>query len=697
MNKRISAIDIFRIAAAVMVIAIHTYPLADLNETAEFIVTNVLCRVAVPFFFMASGAFLITEYAKNADKLLEFVKKTAVIYLIAIAMYIPVNIYSGYFTAEKLLPEIFKDIIFDGTVYHLWYLPASVMGACISWLLVRRLGFEKALAVTAVLYVFGLLGDSYYGITVKSAVLKAAYNAMFQVFDYSRNGIFFAPLFFTMGGYVREKNQISKAKDILLFTLFLALMTAEALVLHLFEIQRHQSMYAFLAPCVYFLLKTLMVCGGETAKPVRRAALIIYLVHPMVIVALRLFAKLASLEDLLVENNPVHFAAVAAGSVIFAAIYVRVIKPKTNIKPLRAWRETDLDAIRHNARVLRDACGKGRELMAVVKADAYGHGAFEVSRCLEKEGIKAFAVAAADEGISLRKSGIKGDILVLGYTPPERAWELKKYRLTQTVTDTQYAELLNGYGKKINVHIKIDTGMHRLGIDWYDISAVRRCMAMKNLCVTGVFTHFCVSDSFDNEDVMFTRLQAKRFLQLTENCGLTGNRIKRHLQSSSGLLNYGDINGDFARVGIALYGVYSSEKERPAYSALKPAMSVKSKIVQVKTVKAGEGAGYGRAFAAEKDSRLATVSIGYADGIPRSLSGKGYVLINGQRAKIAGRICMDQLSADVTDISDVKVGDEAVLIGGELTAEETAGYAGTITNELLSRMGERLEVIYIGK
>ena len=693
-EKSYNGLDFFRIIAAVMVIAIHTYPFGDLSPTADFVITHVLCRVAVPFFFMTSGFFLISEYGKDTGKLIKFIKKTALIYAVSILLYIPVNIYSGYFAEGLSFDRIIKDIVFNGPMYHLWYLPASIIGACIAWFLVRKLGFSKALCVTAVLYVFGLLGDSYFGVTERIPLLTRFYAALFEVFDYTRNGLFFAPVFFVLGGYAAKEN-CGREKSRMLLILFLDLMLFEGLTLREFGYQRHDSMYVFLVPCVYFLFNALLNVSGKRRKNLSRIALFMYIIHPMVIVAVRLFAKITGYQKLLVENNLMHFLIVSVLSAVCGIILIKLLQVKRKAEiPLRAWREIDLNALIENACEIQHVCPENCELMAVVKADAYGHGAFEVASALEKSGVKAFATATIDEATALRKCGIKGEILILGYTPPNRAGELKRYRLTQMVVGTEHAVSLDAMGVKINVHLKIDTGMHRLGFSADDFVGVKKCFELKNLRVTGIFSHLCAADSADDESTAFTRMQIAKFYKMLDKLGKRTENIKVHIQSSYGLLNYGDIKCDYARVGIALYGVHSSGDDKTKTDvALKPVMSVKARIAQIKTVHAGESVGYGRCFKAESDRKIAVVTIGYADGIPRNFSGE--VLIGSRFVPVVGRICMDQMCVDVTDIPDIKAGGTVTLIGGENTAEKMAYNTGTITNELLCRLGSRLSTVIL--
>ncbi len=330
-----TGIDVFRLVAAVLIITIHTSPLVGLSETGDFILTRIVARVAVPFFFVTSGFFLISRYHYQTAKLCAFVKKTLLIYGAAIVLYIPVNLYNGYFKMEYLLPNLIKDIVFDGTLYHLWYLPASVIGGVIAWGLVKKLDYRKAFAVAAVLYLVGLFGDSYYGVIKNVPIFSGFYALIFQVSDYTRNGIFFAPVFFIMGGFIadysdRGENKseivcdqsVRKKSESRCFGLSMALMLVEGLVLHHFQVQRHDSMYVFLLPCVYFLFLVLLQFRGKRYVWLRDLSLVVYLIHPMMIVVIRMFAKVLHLQGLLVDNSVVHFLAVTVASVAFSAAAV---------------------------------------------------------------------------------------------------------------------------------------------------------------------------------------------------------------------------------------------------------------------------------------------------------------------------------------------------------------------------------------
>lgn len=701
-----SGIDYFRMIAAVLIVAIHTSPLASFSATGDFIFTRIIARVAVPFFLVTSGFFLISRYSYNADKLRKFIKKTALIYAAAIVIYIPINIYNGYFSEDNLLPKIIKDIVFDGTLYHLWYLPAAIVGAVIAWYLVKQWAYRKAFAVTLVLYIVGLFGDSYYGIAENIPSLNSFYHLIFQVSDYTRNGIFFAPIFFVLGGYISDnKDKLSFKKSIIGFTTCFSLMFAEALTLHRFELQRHDSMYVFLLPSICFLFYFLMHFKGKNRAQLRTISLIIYIIHPFVIVLIRLFAKITHLQNALVENSLIHYLLVciiSAGLGLALTAIWNIYKPKKhNTDKDRAYLEIDLKNLEHNVRVLKNAMPPHCELMAVAKAECYGHGMYGTTVYLNQIGVSAFAVATIDEGIRLRKYGISGEILIMGYTSPMRAKELCKYKLTQTLIDYEYSLRLDEQGYKVTAHIKVDTGMHRLGFDADDTKEIVTAFSLKNIEITGIFTHLCSADSRAEEDVDFTRKQIGKFYNSLDNLRKSGIRIpKVHIQSSYGLLNYPEIKSDYVRAGIALYGVLSSPNDETKLKLdLRPVLSLKARVVLLRKIRKGETVGYSRAFTASRDSLIAILPIGYADGFPRNLScGKSIVLICGQKAPIIGKICMDQLAVDVTDISNIKIGSIATLIGkdenDEIAAPTVAENSESITNELLSRMGRRLNIIY---
>ena len=365
----------------------------------------------------------------------------------------------------------------------------------------------------------------------------------------------------------------------------------------------------------------------------------------------------------------------------------------------RAWREVDGRALIHNAQILQGLLAPGCRLMAVVKAEAYGHGAAWTARTLEAHGVDAFAVACLSEGVALRQAGISGMILVLGWTPAQQAPLLARYGLTQTVADEAHGLALSACGVELKVHLALDTGMHRLGIPAEDAAAIARMFALPHLRVEGVFSHLCVSDGDSDQDRAFTANQLKTFYRAVEGLrrqGLDPGAV--HIQASYGLCRLPPQPCRYARPGIALYGAASSPDAPLGVAGLEPVLSLRARVVSVRTLPAGCGAGYGLAFRAAEDRRLAVVSIGYADGLPRALSQRGgQVLLGGRRRPMVGRMCMDQLLVDVTEGPEVAVGDVATLIGrdGEeqLSAEEVARQCGTIANELLARLSPRLPAV----
>jgi len=458
-----------------------------------------------------------------------------------------------------------------------------------------------------------------------------------------------------------------------------------------------------------FLFQSLLLWKGQKRKNLRDIPMLVYLIHPLMIIVVRGFAKAVGLQRWLIDNSIVHFFAVAGCSFAAAAVAAPLLQiargrqaaPRRN-QTSRAWAEINLANLGHNVQALREAMPDACALMAVVKGNAYGHGDVEVARHLNQMGISAFAVAAIDEGIRLRKHGVSGSILILGYTMPERATELARYHLSQTVADRDHAQRLNAVGKRISVHIKVDTGMHRLGESCDHVSEIASIFGCGNLSIDGVFTHLSDSDSMKPESIALTDRQVRNFYRLLEALRQQGLTLpKAHIQSSYGLLNYPDLQRDYARVGIALYGALSSpDDETKLELDLRPVLSLRARVALVRTVTAGESIGYARQFITERDTRIAVLTIGYGDGVPRSLSGgKGRVLIHGCPAPIIGRVCMDQLMVDVTELPDVERGDVATLIGRDgsagITVEQAAADAGTIANELLSRLGSRVERVFL--
>lgn len=719
-QKNYRWLDCFRLIAALLVIAIHTSPLASFSGEADFFFTRVLARIAVPFFLMVTGFF----FPPDSIQLQKNLKRLCLLYGGSTLLYLPLGLYAGHYHA-LYLTDALRMLLFDGTFYHLWYFPAAITGMLIVFVLKRVLKPRWVCVSSVALYVIGLFGDSYFGLTKKLPPIETAYEAMFRPFSYTRNGIFMAPVFLVLGIVIRKYGAKSLHRSTLRHALCLLVsfvcMTLEAFTLHNLRLQRHDSMYVFLLPVMASLFLLLLSLPEAAAprkaamprKAISSAAMWIYLLHPAFIVLVRGAAKLLHLTGFLVDNSLIHYLAVSCLSVAsgFALSFLQMrfskcrlegCPTKTASPTSRAWIELDLDALRHNVALLQKDIPDGCRLMPAVKANAYGHGAIPIARELNHLGIDCFCVACAAEGIELRKAGITGEILILGYTHPTEFSLLCRYRLTQTITDYTYAGKIQRSGIRLHVHIAVDTGMHRLGIRCEDIEHIAAVYQMKNLLVDGIFTHLSACDSAAPDCRAFTESQILAFRQVVKALSQEGISCKGiHLLSSYGMVNYPAAAESYVRPGIALYGLFSTENDtRNLHESypLEPVLSLKARVASVRSLCAGESAGYGLAFTADHDMQVAVLSIGYADGLPRELScGIGSVLIDGQRAPIVGRICMDQTFVDVSTLPGIKQGDTAVLIGvsgpERITAGELAAKCHTITNELLSRLGSRLSRI----
>ena len=364
----------------------------------------------------------------------------------------------------------------------------------------------------------------------------------------------------------------------------------------------------------------------------------------------------------------------------------------------RTWAEIDLNALVHNFKIIKEQC-KGSLVMAVVKADAYGHSVKDIAPVLEKNGADYFAVSNIDEAITLRNIGIKRPILILGYTPVNMADVLSKNNIIQCVYSDEYAKALSESAVNcdvtVKIHIKLDTGMSRIGFDCRSetlsgIDAAIKASQLPKLLFEGVFTHFAVSDRTEESEDGFTAEQFGRFTSALEQFKNAGIEPKlAHCCNSAALCLDNDKHLSLCRPGIILYGLTPSAELKLPQDFI-PVMTVKSVVSMVKTVSAGDTVSYGRTFKADRDMKIATVTAGYADGYPRALSNKGYVIINGKKAEILGRVCMDQMSVDVSDIPDVKFGDEVILFGKELPVEKLAELCGTINYEIVCGISPRV-------
>lgn len=362
----------------------------------------------------------------------------------------------------------------------------------------------------------------------------------------------------------------------------------------------------------------------------------------------------------------------------------------------RCWANVSLGAIIKNYETAKTLAGDA-QVYAVVKANAYGHGAVAVSRALEAAGAQHFAVACLEEALELRAAGVKGEMLILGPSGP-MAKLFEEKNITPTVHTLESAKALSRAAVEagvapLNVHIKVDTGMSRIGLSsTQDVASV---CALPGLFATGIFTHFAVADSFAPEHITYTKKQFALFSAVLGGLKVRGIEIPlAHCANSAAICAYPSMHLDAVRCGISLYGCHPSDEVR--YPHIAPTLSLEAVITQVKTIDAGQAVGYGCTFTAEKEMVIATVSAGYADGYPRALSNKGVAAVNGKSAPVIGRVCMDQLMLDVTNCGTVNVGDAACLFGGEGadSVQTAADKAGTIPHELLCGLGKRVLRVY---
>ena len=373
----------------------------------------------------------------------------------------------------------------------------------------------------------------------------------------------------------------------------------------------------------------------------------------------------------------------------------------------RTWAQINLDAVDNNIRQIRSILAPGCKLCATVKADCYGHGYRYMTQEMSSSGADWFAVSNLAEALQLRRCGIGKPVLILGYTPPENARELVYNDISQTVFSYDYARALSDAvapdGVKVNAHIKMDTGMSRLGFLYHDsvdgypvFDEIEKTCRLPGIEPEGIFTHFSSADCGDGE--LFTRLQYDLFLSAVERLEARGIVFPlRHCSNSAAILRFREMNFDMVRAGIILYGLYPSEQV-PKELKLLPVMEMKSVVSMVKRIPPETPVSYARTFVAEREMTIATVPIGYADGYPRRLSNKMYMLVNGQKAPIVGNVCMDQCMLDVSGIEGVKEGTEVTVFGADHGAfvgvDEIARQAGVINYEVICGLSRRVPRVY---
>lgn len=373
----------------------------------------------------------------------------------------------------------------------------------------------------------------------------------------------------------------------------------------------------------------------------------------------------------------------------------------------RVWAEIDLDAVAGNVERMKRRIAPGTRILAVVKADGYGHGSVPIARRLEEmDCIYGFAAATPEEAHILRVSGIRKPVVILGYAFPYSYRMLAEEEIRPAVFRTDSIEPLERAaeqaGKPVKVHIKVETGMNRIGIspDREGLAFVRRLQSSRWIEPEGIYTHFARADEADKTNAGKQLEIFREFLHMIKK-ELSLEIPVKHCSNSAAILEMPEANMDMVRAGIALYGIYPSPETAGDRTVLQPAFSLYSHIIHIKTIRPGESVSYGGTFTAEREMRVATIPAGYGDGYPRGLSNKGYILIHGKRAAILGRICMDQFMADVTDIPEARIGDRTVLLGqdgGEsIDAEKMAELSGRFHYELVCDFGKRVPRVYIEK
>ncbi|NFE95115.1 alanine racemase [Clostridium botulinum] len=366
------------------------------------------------------------------------------------------------------------------------------------------------------------------------------------------------------------------------------------------------------------------------------------------------------------------------------------------------WAEIDLDAIAYNMKNIKKLA-QNKDVIAVVKADCYGHGALDVVPTLLENGASRLAVAVLTEAIELRNNNITAPIMILGYTPEYLFEEVINYDIEQTVYDLEYAKKLSHlaikFNKKAKIHIAIDTGMGRIGFipNEKAIKDIKKIYNLKGIDVIGIFTHFSTSDETDKE---YTNEQFNKFTSFIDMLSKVGVKIPiKHTSNSGAIIDLPKTYLDSVRAGIILYGYYPSDEINKDNIKLKPALTLKASLTRVQELDINSYISYGKTFKTERKSIIATLPIGYADGYSRLLAPGAKVIINGQFAPIVGRICMDQCMIDVTDIDDINVGDEVIILGEDgnlkLTANDLANSMGTINYEILCMLKYRIPRVYI--
>ena len=369
----------------------------------------------------------------------------------------------------------------------------------------------------------------------------------------------------------------------------------------------------------------------------------------------------------------------------------------------RVYLKIDLDKICNNINQVINKVGKETEVLAVVKGDAYGHGAIEVTKALSEIGTYGFAVATVGEALALRRAGITKPILILDFVFPNQFETIVRNDIMLTIFQYGIAKELNeaagSMGTTAHIHIKVDTGMGRIGYipDDKSIDEICRIAQLPNIEIDGIFTHFACADEADKTSMNKQYEKFKSFVEKLEQRGI--NIPIKHVCNSAAIIEKNDNYLNLVRSGIVTYGLYPSEEVNKENLRVEPAMELHSVVINVKTIHEGDTVSYGSTYVATKPTVIATIPVGYADGYPRMLSNKGSVLIHGKRAQIVGKVCMDQFMVDVTDIPDVSIGDNVTLIGRDgdecITCEEIGDISGRFNYEFLCCITRRVPRVYI--
>lgn len=366
------------------------------------------------------------------------------------------------------------------------------------------------------------------------------------------------------------------------------------------------------------------------------------------------------------------------------------------------WAEINIDNLKNNIKEIRKI-SNSKDIIAIIKADAYGHGALDIAPILLENGATRLAVAVISEAVEIRKLGIKCPIMILGFTPPSLIDNILRYNIEQTVFDYEYAKKLSKmamkYNKVAKIHIAVDTGMGRIGFipNKDSVKIVKKISELPNIEIEGIFSHFSTADE-ENKD--YSKAQLDKFNWFYKNLKNQGVKINiRHISNSAAITDMPETHFEAVRPGIILYGYYPSDYVSKEKINLKPVMSLKTNIVHVKKLPCCEYIGYGRKFKTERETIIATLPVGYADGYSRNLSNKINVIVNGKFAPVIGNICMDQCMIDITDIPNTKVGDEVILMGEQenlkITAEDIASKLGTISYDVICMISKRVPRVYI--